>query len=91
MGMDAGFHDAVLAATSHLPHLLSFALYDILNERFASTTLERFSAGGLRDFTRIAASNATMWADIFDVNRDAVLDALDTMQKRLAHPVPHRD
>ena len=82
--MSPEWHDEILAKTSHLPHLLSFALYDALNSELPSTALAYFSGGGLRDFTRIAASNATMWADIFVHNKDKLLEDLGKTQQLLA-------
>lgn len=75
MGVDR--HDEVLAATSHLPHLLAFNLVDSLARRDESLEIFRYAAGGFRDFTRIAGSDPVMWHDIFLANRDAVLRQLD--------------
>jgi len=76
--MDAGRHDLVLAVTSHLPHLIAFTIVGTASHLEAVTEGEviKYSAGGFRDFTRIAASDPTMWRDIFLSNRDAVLDVL---------------
>ena len=70
-------HDEVLAATSHLPHLLAFSLVDTLAGRSENLDIFRYAAGGFRDFTRIAASDPVMWRDIFLANQDAVLRSLD--------------
>lgn len=70
-------HDEVLAATSHLPHLLAFSLVDTLASRSENLEIFRYAAGGFRDFTRIAASDPTMWRDIFLANQGAVLRSLD--------------
>ncbi|MDP9218809.1 MAG: prephenate dehydrogenase/arogenate dehydrogenase family protein, partial [Pseudomonadota bacterium] len=70
-------HDEVLAATSHLPHLLAFGLVDSLAKRNENLEIFRYAAGGFRDFTRIAGSDPVMWHDIFLANRDAVLRTLD--------------
>ena len=70
-------HDEVLAATSHLPHLLAFNMVDSMAKRDENLEIFRYAAGGLRDFTRIAGSDPVMWRDIFLANRDAVLRALD--------------
>jgi prephenate dehydrogenase len=75
--MDVAEHDRVLAMTSHLPHLLAFALVDSLANRPASDEIFRCAAGGFRDFTRIASSDVVMWRDIALANRDALLGALD--------------
>ena len=76
-------HDEVLAATSHLPHLLAFGLVDSLAKRNENLDIFRYAAGGFRDFTRIAGSDPTMWHDIFLANRDAVLRTLDTYRSDL--------
>jgi prephenate dehydrogenase len=73
--MDAGRHDEILAATSHLPHLLAFTLVDMLVREHGQDVFD-FAAGGLRDFTRIAGSDPVMWRDIALTNRDAILDVL---------------
>ncbi len=73
-------HDEVLAATSHLPHLLAFGLVDSLAKRNENLEIFRYAAGGFRDFTRIAGSDPVMWHDIFLANRDAVLRALDSFR-----------
>lgn len=76
--MDASRHDLVLAITSHLPHLIAYTIVGTASHLETVTEGEviKYSAGGFRDFTRIAASNPTMWRDIFLSNREAVLDAL---------------
>jgi len=76
--MDAQHHDLVLAITSHVPHLIA---YNIVNtarhlERVTDSEVIKFSAGGFRDFTRIAASDPVMWRDVFLNNKDAVLEML---------------
>ncbi len=76
-------HDRVLAATSHLPHLLAFGLVDSLARRDENLDIFRYAAGGFRDFTRIAASDPQMWHDIFLSNRDAVLYQLDALNEDL--------
>lgn len=75
--MDATEHDEVLAATSHLPHVLAYALVECLTLMDESETIFDFAAGGFRDFTRIAASSPAMWSDIVMDNRDALLTMLD--------------
>ena len=76
--MDAKRHDLVLATTSHLPHLIAYALVGTATDMETVTRNEvvKYSAGGFRDFTRIAASDPVMWRDVFLGNRDAVLDVL---------------
>jgi cyclohexadieny/prephenate dehydrogenase / 3-phosphoshikimate 1-carboxyvinyltransferase len=69
-------HDEVLAATSHLPHLIAFSLVDTLSGNTDNEDIFRYAAGGFRDFTRIAASDPVMWHDIFIANRDATLRVL---------------
>ncbi|WP_426140876.1 bifunctional prephenate dehydrogenase/3-phosphoshikimate 1-carboxyvinyltransferase [Pseudomonas sp. DWP3-1-2] len=76
-------HDEVLAATSHLPHLLAFGLVDSLAKRNENLDIFRYAAGGFRDFTRIAGSDPVMWHDIFLANREAVLRTLDTFRADL--------
>jgi prephenate dehydrogenase len=78
-------HDTVLAATSHLPHVLAYALVDALAKSPASADIFRFAAGGFRDFTRIASSDPAMWRDIAIANRPALLDAIDMFSGQLAH------
>jgi cyclohexadieny/prephenate dehydrogenase len=77
--MDAAHHDLVLAVTSHLPHLIAYTIVGTASELEEVTESEviKYSAGGFRDFTRIAASDPVMWRDVFLTNRDAVL----TMQR----------
>lgn len=75
--MDAARHDAVLAATSHLPHLLAYTLVDTLARTDNNADIFRFAAGGFRDFTRIAASDPVMWRDICLANRSALLSVLE--------------
>lgn len=76
--MDAKRHDLVLATTSHLPHLIAYALVGTATDMETVTRNEvvKYSAGGFRDFTRIAASNPEMWRDVFLGNRDGVLEVL---------------
>lgn len=83
--MDPAYHDKVLALTSHLPHLIA---YTIVGTAFEVEEQERqdvirFSAGGFRDFTRIAGSDPTMWRDIFLTNKDAVLEMLQRFTEDL--------
>jgi len=77
-------HDTVLAATSHLPHLLAYALVDALAKSPASEDIFRFAAGGFRDFTRIASSDPAMWRDIAIANKPALLAAIDMFSEQLA-------
>lgn len=76
--MDERHHDLVLAVTSHLPHLIAYNIVGTADDLEAVTQGEviKFSASGFRDFTRIAASDPTMWRDVFLMNREAVLEIL---------------
>ena len=76
--MAADHHDLVLAVTSHLPHLIAYTIVGTADELGEVTESEvlKFSAGGFRDFTRIAASDPTMWRDVFLANKEAVLEML---------------
>lgn len=76
--MDAAHHDLVLAVTSHLPHLIAYNIVGTAADMEEVTQAEvmKYSAGGFRDFTRIAASDPTMWRDIFLANKEAVLEIL---------------
>lgn len=79
-------HDLVLAITSHLPHLIAYNIVGTANDLEAVTQSEviKFSAGGFRDFTRIAASDPTMWRDVFLHNKEAVLEMLGRFSEDLA-------
>lgn len=79
-------HDLVLAITSHLPHLIAYTIVGTADELGEVTESEvlKFSAGGFRDFTRIAASDPTMWRDVFLANKDAVLEMLGTFNEDLS-------
>ena len=76
--MDAAHHDLVLAVTSHIPHLIAYTIVGTASDLEQVTRGEviKYSAGGFRDFTRIAASDPVMWRDVFLSNRDAVLEML---------------
>lgn len=76
--MDENHHDLVLAVTSHLPHLIAYNIVGTAAdmEKVTAAEVMKYSAGGFRDFTRIAASDPTMWRDIFIANKDAVLEIL---------------
>jgi cyclohexadieny/prephenate dehydrogenase len=83
--MEPARHDLVLAMTSHIPHLIAFCVVATAEDVEAVTDSEvvKFSAGGFRDFTRIAASDPTMWRDVFLLNREAVLDLLGRFSEDL--------
>lgn len=92
--MEVKHHDEVLAATSHLPHLLAFGLVDSLARHHENQDIFRYAAGGFRDFTRIAGSDPIMWHDIFLANREAVLNILDVFTadiERLRHALVAED
>jgi prephenate dehydrogenase len=82
--MEAGWHDEVFATVSHLPHLVAYALMDTVLGMDKGEERLKFSAGGLRDFTRVAASHPAMWRDIFLMNRDQVLRVLAAYREALA-------
>jgi len=77
LGMTRVRHDEVLAATSHLPHLLAYAIVDVLLKQEQSEDIFRYAAGGFADFSRLASSDAKMWSDIFVANSAAVEKVLD--------------
>lgn len=81
--MSVSDHDRVLAATSHLPHMLAFTLVDMLAAADDADDIFAFGAGGFRDFTRIASSNPEMWRDIALANRDALLAICGSYNVRL--------
>lgn len=83
VAMDPGEHDRTLALTSHLPHLLAYSLINTLAERGGASAAGRFSAGGFRDFTRIAASDPVMWRDIALTNREELLAVLDQFSEQV--------
>jgi len=84
--MDPKHHDMVLAVTSHIPHLIAFTIVGTASdlEQVAQSEVIKYSAGGFRDFTRIAASSPVMWRDIFLANREAVLDTLQRFSEDLS-------
>ena len=79
-------HDLVLAVTSHLPHLIAYTIVGTASdlENVTQSEVIKFSAGGFRDFTRIAASDPTMWRDVFLANKDAVLEMLQRLTEDLS-------
>jgi cyclohexadieny/prephenate dehydrogenase len=84
--MDARHHDLVLAITSHVPHLIAYNIVGTADDLASVTQSEviKYSAGGFRDFTRIAASDPTMWRDVFLNNKDAVLEVLGRFSEDLS-------
>ena len=85
--VDADYHDKILAITSHLPHLIAFTIVGTASdlEHYLKNDVIRFSASGFRDFTRIAASDPTMWRDVFLNNEEAVLEMLQRFIKDLEY------
>ncbi|PRX37430.1 cyclohexadieny/prephenate dehydrogenase [Meinhardsimonia xiamenensis] len=83
--MDADHHDLVLAVTSHAPHLIAYTMVGVADdlERVTDSEVIKFSAAGFRDFTRIAASDPTMWRDVFLTNKDATLEILGRFTEEL--------
>ncbi len=90
--MDVAHHDTVLAATSHLPHILAFALVDLLGRKDEQVEIFKYAAGGFKDFSRIASSDPTMWLDICMANKQEIIplirqlqDKLNNIQRMLEH------
>ena len=83
--MDADHHDLVLAVTSHTPHLIAYTMVGVADDlrRVTDSEVIKYSAAGFRDFTRIAASDPTMWRDVFLTNRDATLEILGRFTEEL--------
>ena len=81
--MDVCRHDAILAATSHLPHILAFALVDMLGHQDEQSEIFNYAAGGFRDFTRIASSDPTMWRDICLANKHEIIPLLQQTKSQL--------
>ncbi|SDZ86388.1 bifunctional prephenate dehydrogenase/3-phosphoshikimate 1-carboxyvinyltransferase [Microbulbifer marinus] len=84
LNMPVAEHDEVLAATSHLPHVIAYGLVDTLAHDAENENIFRYAAGGFRDFTRIASSDPVMWRDIMLANRDAILQAIDLYSANLS-------
>ncbi len=83
--MDPDHHDLVLAVTSHAPHLIAYSMVGVADHlrRVTNSEVVKYSAAGFRDFTRIAASDPTMWRDVFLTNREATLDILGRFTEEL--------
>lgn len=81
--LSADYHDEVLAATSHLPHVLAFAMVDMLASRQSTAEIFRYAAGGFRDFTRIASGETLMWRDICLTNKEPVYKAIEELEAHL--------
>ena len=92
--MEVAHHDEILAATSHLPHMLAFGLVDVLARMRENDEIFRYAAGGFRDFTRIASSDPVMWRDICIANREplgAMLERFGDEMKDLADTIRSGD
>lgn len=81
--MDANHHDAILAATSHLPHIVAFALVDMLGHKDEQSEIFKYAASGFRDFTRIASSDPTMWLDICAANKNEIIPLIQQLKDEL--------
>ena len=81
--MNADSHDQILAATSHLPHALAFALVECLAKQTHTPEIFRYAAGGFADFTRIASSDPALWRDICLANQPALIDAIECFEATL--------
>jgi cyclohexadieny/prephenate dehydrogenase len=83
--MDPDHHDLVLAVTSHVPHLIAYTMVGVADHlrRVTDSEVVKYSAAGFRDFTRIAASDPTMWRDVFLTNKDATLEILGRFTEEL--------
>jgi 3-phosphoshikimate 1-carboxyvinyltransferase len=81
--MDVNHHDGVLAATSHLPHILAFALVDMLGHKDEQSEIFKYAAGGFKDFTRIASSDPTMWQDICVANKNEIIPLIEQLKGEL--------
>ncbi|MFI3120317.1 MAG: prephenate dehydrogenase/arogenate dehydrogenase family protein [Methylococcaceae bacterium] len=81
--MEVSHHDGVLAATSHLPHILAFALVDMLGHKDEQSEIFKYAAGGFKDFTRIASSDPVMWRDICSANKDEIIPLIEQLKGEL--------
>ncbi|MDI1230734.1 MAG: prephenate dehydrogenase/arogenate dehydrogenase family protein [Methylobacter sp.] len=81
--MEVQHHDSVLAATSHLPHILAFALVDMLGHKDEQSEIFQYAASGFKDFTRIASSDPTMWQDICTANKDEIIPLIEQLKDEL--------
>ena len=81
--MGVAHHDGVLAATSHLPHILAFALVDMLGHKDEQSEIFKYAAGGFKDFTRIASSDPVMWRDICSANKDEIIPLIEQLKGEL--------
>ena len=83
--MSVEHHDTVLAATSHLPHILAFALVGLLGRKDEQREIFKYAAGGFKDFSRIASSDPTMWQDICLANKTEIIPLIQQFQAELSH------
>jgi 3-phosphoshikimate 1-carboxyvinyltransferase len=81
--MDVRNHDSVLAATSHLPHILAFSLVNMLGHKDEHSDIFKYAASGFRDFTRIASSDPTMWRDICSANKNEIIPLIQQLKEEL--------
>jgi prephenate dehydrogenase len=81
--MSPEHHDSVFAATSHLPHVLAFALVNMLGRKDEKSEIFKYAASGFKDFTRIASSDPTMWLDICLANKDEIIPLIEQLQDEL--------
>lgn len=81
--MEVQHHDEVLAATSHLPHILAYALVDLLGRKDATVDIFKYAAGGFKDFTRVASSDPTMWLDICLANKIEITSLIADLRSEL--------
>lgn len=81
--MDVEHHDAVLAATSHLPHILAYSLVNLLGKKDEQVDIFKYAAGGFKDFTRIASSDPTMWLDICIANKNEIIPLIQQLKTEL--------
>ncbi|MFA5984171.1 MAG: bifunctional prephenate dehydrogenase/3-phosphoshikimate 1-carboxyvinyltransferase [Methylococcaceae bacterium] len=81
--MEVNHHDAVLAATSHLPHILAFTLVNLLGRKDEQSEIFKYAAGGFKDFTRIASSDPTMWLDICMANKEQIIPLIHQLKDEL--------
>lgn len=83
--MSVEYHDTVLAATSHLPHVLAFALVGLLGRKDEQREIFKYAAGGFKDFSRIASSDPTMWLDICLANKHEIIPLIQQFKDELSH------
>jgi len=82
--MEPDDHDGIMAMISHLPHFAAYALVDAIAKADGSGSMRRFAAGGFRDTTRITASDPQMWRDIFSMNKERLIESINTFEQSLS-------